>query len=156
MTSDGASGPHNGSVSTPAPPAPSTGFRLRNLGLPAVSLALLGAATAYVGLVDPRESGHYPPCPYLLLTGLPCPGCGGLRCVHALTHLDLPAALGYNALAVALFPLIGVLWLRWAVRTARARPRRGLADPRPLRALLVVVVLFWIVRDLPFGAALAP
>ncbi|WP_235618966.1 DUF2752 domain-containing protein [Embleya scabrispora] len=140
----------------PARPAPSTGFRLRNLALPATSLAVLAAATTYVGLVDPRESGHYPSCPYLVITGLPCPGCGGLRCVHALTHLDLPAALGYNALAVALFPLIGWLWLRWAVRTGRGEPRRTLADPRWLRALLAVVLVFWIVRDLPFGAALAP
>ncbi|MET7301929.1 DUF2752 domain-containing protein [Embleya sp. NPDC005575] len=143
-------------MTTPARPASGTGFRLRNLGLPAASLALLAAATAYVGLVDPRESGHYPPCPYLVVTGLPCPGCGGLRCVHALTHLDLSAALGYNALAVVLFPLIGLLWLRWAVRTARGEPRRGLADPRALWGLLAVVVLFWIVRDLPLGAPLAP
>ncbi|MGC0414892.1 DUF2752 domain-containing protein [Embleya sp. AB8] len=133
-----------------------TRIRVRDLGLPALSLAGLAAATAYVGLVDPRASGHYPPCPYLVITGLPCPGCGGLRCVHALTHLDFAAAVGYNALAVALFPLIGVLWLGWAVRTARGEPRRRLADPRWFRALLVVVVVFWVVRDLPFGAALAP
>nr|WP_237535666.1 DUF2752 domain-containing protein [Streptomyces sp. SID3343] len=124
--------------------------------MPAATLALVTAATTYVGLVDPRESGHYPPCPYLWLTGLACPGCGGLRCVHALTRLDVPAALGYNALAVLMFPVIGWLWLRWTLRTARGEPRRSLSDPRWLWGLLVVVLLFWVVRDLPFGAALAP
>ncbi|MYW02743.1 DUF2752 domain-containing protein [Streptomyces sp. SID3343] len=144
-------------MTTPsAHPTPTPGFRLRNLGLPAATLALVTAATTYVGLVDPRESGHYPPCPYLWLTGLACPGCGGLRCVHALTRLDVPAALGYNALAVLMFPVIGWLWLRWTLRTARGEPRRSLSDPRWLWGLLVVVLLFWVVRDLPFGAALAP
>jgi hypothetical protein len=76
--------------------------------------------------------------------------------VHALTHLDLSAALGYNALAVVLFPVLGWLWLRWSVRRARGEPRRGLADPRWLWALLGLCLVFWVVRDLPFGAALAP
>jgi hypothetical protein len=140
----------------PAPGPPPFGFRLRNLGLPAATLALVVAATTYVALVDPRESGHYPPCPYLWLTGLACPGCGGLRCVHALTRLDVSAALGYNALAVLMFPVIGGLWLRWTLRSARGEPRRSLSDPRWLWGLLVVVLVFWVVRDLPFGAALAP
>jgi uncharacterized protein DUF2752 len=135
---------------------PAPRFRLRRLGPPAATLALVAAASTYVALVDPRESGHYPPCPYLWVTGLACPGCGGLRCVHALTHLDLPAALGYNALAVAMFPVIGWLWLRWTMRVARGEPRRSLSDPRLLWALLAVVLLFWVVRDLPFGAVLAP
>ena len=61
-----------------AVPATSTG------GLPAVrapvgAAGLALAATAYVGLVDPNESGHYPTCPFLALTGRFCPGCGSLR-----------------------------------------------------------------------------
>lgn len=153
----GAEQPHNVPVTTPegrfARPARS---RPRALAAPAAALAAIVAATAVVAFVDPGEPGHYPTCPWLALTDLACPGCGGLRCVHALTRLDLPAALGYNALAVAMFPVIGWLWLRWTVRAARGAPRRGLANPRWLWGLLALVLAFWLVRDLPFGSALAP
>lgn len=149
--------PDNDPVTTPdarfaAPPR----SRPRALAGPAAALAAITAATVFVALVDPGEPGHYPPCPWLSLTELACPGCGGLRCVHALTRLDLSAALGYNAFAVAMFPVIGWLWLRWTVRAARGVPRRSLANPRWLWALLAFVLVFWLVRDLPFGSALAP
>ncbi|MDI2126240.1 DUF2752 domain-containing protein [Yinghuangia seranimata] len=128
----------------------------RRLIAPVGSLLLAGAATVYIGTVDPNRPGHYPTCPFLWLTGRFCPGCGGLRCVNALAHGDLPAAVGFNVLAVALAPLVITIWLRWAVRSARGTVRRTAADPRLLRALLVVIGVFWVVRNLPFGAALAP
>ena len=40
----------------------------------------LGAVTL-LHLHDPHSSGAYGFCPFLLVTGLPCPGCGGLRAV---------------------------------------------------------------------------
>jgi hypothetical protein len=77
--------------------------------------ALLGAA--YLGVVDPNEPGHYPLCPTQALLGVDCPGCGGLRCVHALTRGDLVGALDHNALAVlVLLPLAVISWALWVRR----------------------------------------
>jgi hypothetical protein len=120
--------------------------------------AAFGAAavTVYVGLVDPNRPGHYPVCPFLKVTGLYCPGCGGLRCVHALAHGDLPAAFGFNALAVLMVPLIVVIWLRWTIRAVRGTVRTTVADPRLIRALVAVILLFAVLRNLPFADALAP
>jgi hypothetical protein len=130
--------------------------RARDLRGPGAAAAAVLAATAYVGLVDPNAAGHYPTCPFLALTGHYCPGCGSLRAVHALAHGDLRSAVGLNALTVAGAVLLGWLWLRWARRSWRGEPRTSVAPVWLLYLGLAVVVLFWVVRNLPVGAALAP
>ncbi|RJS46992.1 DUF2752 domain-containing protein [Nocardioides cavernaquae] len=123
------------------------------LGLAGVCLA--GAAALH--LRDPHESGSWGFCPFLVVTGHPCPGCGGLRAVNDLTNLDVVSAASSNLLFVASLPLLAFLWVRWAAGAWTGSP------PRPLRhgtalvvAGLAAVLLFWLVRSLPFGAWLAP
>jgi len=128
------------------------------LAAPLGCAAVAGAAFAYVAAVDPNRPGHYPACPVLTVTGLYCPGCGGLRSAHALAHGDLPAALGANALAAVLAVLFAAGWLHWTWRAARARP---FTLPVRLRvrhawAAGVLVAAFTVVRNTPLGAALAP
>lgn len=140
-----------------ARPGPS---RLRRIAAP---LAVGGAtllATAYVGLVDPNEAGHYPLCPTKYLTGLDCPGCGGLRAVHSLAHGDVSGALDHNALAVlVLLPLAALLWIRWLVRAWRGTPPQTEPSwwqrPAALWTLLAVTVLFTVARNLSGVPALA-
>jgi len=73
-------------------------------------------ATAYLGgIAGVAEFAHarhlpLPPCWFREFTGLPCPTCGGTRCLLALGHLDLTAALRWNPL-VALASVALVLWL---------------------------------------------
>ena len=142
-----------------APPsAPRTDGRLLRLAAPLAALAGTAAAFAYVGTVDPNQPGHYPVCPLLHYTGLYCPGCGGLRAAHAVAHGDLVTALGANALAVLFFAALGCAGAGWLVRAVRGRPPR-LPMPAgrwPWWALGVLLTVFTIGRNLPFGAALAP
>ncbi len=86
-----------------------------------------------------------------------CPGCGGLRGLHALAHGDLGTALGANALAVAGYAAFAALWALWVARALRT----GGGMPVDLRArhwwlVGAVVLAFTVVRNLPFGRALAP
>ena len=124
---------------------------------PAAAFAVVAAATAYVAAVDPNHPGHYPVCPFLRITGWWCPACGGLRCVHALSRGELPTALHDNALAVAACLAAVALWLRWTWRTAR-----GLRTPPPrvgartAAGLVVLVLAFTVLRNLPLGSVLAP
>jgi Protein of unknown function (DUF2752) len=134
---------------------PGTG-RVGSLRAPFGAAAAAIAATAYVGLVDPNESGHYPTCPFLALTGEFCPGCGSLRAVHALTHGDLRAAVGLNVLTVVATVAMAVLWGRWVVRSWRGQPRTTVAPAWTLYLLAGVVLVFWVVRNLAVGQALAP
>ncbi|HET9381727.1 MAG TPA: DUF2752 domain-containing protein [Streptomyces sp.] len=129
---------------------------LRRLALPAAALAAAAAAFAYVGTVDPNEPGHYPACPLLRLTGVYCPGCGGLRSAHAVVHGDLAAALQDNALAVAGYLLCALLWTVWVVRAARGRPFRVDLTPVQAWGAGTFLLIFTVVRNLPFGGPLHP
>ncbi|MEU7554534.1 DUF2752 domain-containing protein [Streptomyces sp. NPDC044571] len=150
--------PSQSPFAVPAPPGPpGAASRARRLAAPVLTVAVATLAFAYVGAVDPNEPGHYPVCPLFRLTGILCPGCGGLRSAHAFAHGDLGTALGANALAVAGYFVFAGYMALWLVRAGR-----GVPGPRfVLRgayawALGALVVVFVIVRNLPFGSALAP
>ena len=44
-------------------------------------------------------------CPFLIVTGLPCAGCGMTRAGIAMMQLDFYQAIRYNAFSVILIPL---------------------------------------------------
>lgn len=135
--------------------------RLRRRLHPATAPLALGALGAVgavvVHLVDPNEPGFYPTCPWLALTGTYCPGCGTTRALHALTHLDVLAAAQMNILLLAVLPFLAFAYLRWVYRSFRPsdRPPARL-HPFWVWALPGVILVFWLVRNLPFGAFLAP
>ncbi|WP_351228496.1 DUF2752 domain-containing protein [Streptomyces sp. NPDC002133] len=136
--------------------APRPAPLLRRLASPVGTMAAVAAAFAYVGTVDPNEPGHYPVCPLLRLTGVLCPGCGGLRSAHAFITGDLGAALGANAVATVGYGVFAVVWLVWLVRATRAQPLRIAVRPVWWWGLGGIVLVFTVVRNLPFGAFLAP
>ena len=124
---------------------------------PAV-VGMAGAgALVVLHLRDPHESGSYGFCPFLAVTGHPCPGCGGLRAVNELTHGDMVSALSSNLLAVGLLALLAVAWAAWVVRRARGSDDRMLViRDRTLVLVLVVVLAFGVLRNTPWSAWLAP
>ncbi len=131
--------------------------RLRSVLAPLGVAAVTGAAFAYVGAVDPNRPGHYPTCPFFFATGLYCPGCGTLRAMHAIGNADVVSALGLNPLAVASIPFLLFWWGRWMIRSWQGRPpRTTLAHPAYLWGFLALVIVFWVVRNMPFGRFLAP
>ncbi len=140
----------------PAAPAPQPSAP-RRLGRPLGALVALAAPTVYVASVDPNVPGHYPSCPFLRATGWWCPGCGGLRCVHALGHGDLYSAVHDNAVVVALAVVVVVFWLRWG-RAALSGGRAPVVAIGGRRAVLLglLLVLFTALRNLPIGVGLAP
>jgi hypothetical protein len=52
-------------------------------------------------------------CPFKMATGLPCPGCGGLRAFELLTQGDFIGALWTNPLSVLLvaFFAVSAVWI---------------------------------------------
>jgi hypothetical protein len=129
---------------------------IRAIASPLGTLALAAGTVTFIALVDPNEQGHYPTCPFLVLTGLQCPGCGSLRALHALAHGHVAEAVSLNVFTVAMLPVLVFFWTRWTVAAARGRPARTRAgDPRPIWALFALVMAFWLLRNLPVGAPLA-
>ncbi|MFF2196310.1 DUF2752 domain-containing protein [Streptomyces sp. NPDC058157] len=131
--------------------------RARRLAAPALTLAGAVAAFAYVGAVDPNQPGHYPVCPLFRLTGVLCPGCGGLRSAHAFARGDLVTALGDNALAVAGYLVFAGFVGLWLVRALRGGPvPRIVLRPAWWWGIGALALVFTVVRNLPIGSALAP
>jgi len=132
--------------------------RSRRLQGPTLLAGGVLGASLLLHLRDPHQGGSYAYCPWLLLTGTYCPGCGGLRAVNDLTNGDLAAAASSNLLFVASLPVLVLWWAstvrdRWQGRVRQVAARRhGMLAV----AFLVVALVFAIVRNLPFGAWLAP
>ena len=125
-----------------------------------LSTGLAGAVAATaLHLRDPHVSGSWGHCPFLALTGLPCPGCGGLRAVNDLTNGNLAGALASNAMAVVLVASVGVLWCAWLVRTLRGKDGPVLSA-RWATVLSVsfgvAFLVFGLYRMTPWGAWLRP
>ena len=135
-----------------SPPA----ARLRGPAL--VGTAGAGLAAALIAR-DPHTSGSWPTCPFLALTGVPCPGCGGLRAVHDLMAGDLAGALSSNAWAVLTAVLVTGTYVVWVVsrvggvRQGRSRVVRGAtAATAWVSTRATVLVAAWAVGLVAFGA----
>lgn len=116
----------------------------------AVVALFVTAGLALLFLFDPARHAFYPVCLFKRMTGYDCPGCGGLRALHHLLRGDLWQAFRLNPLVVVGLPLLGV----WAIRTWLNPPgkRRSGKTSALFWAwlLLAVVVLFGVLRNLPF------
>lgn len=130
--------------------------RQRMLG-PAVTIGGLALLTVALHARDPHDSGSWGFCPSAAL-GVYCPGCGGLRAVNDLTNGEVGAAASSNVLFVALLPLLVFLLGRWAYERWTGRVRQP--NTRLVRTFLVslgvAAVVFTVLRNLAFGAWLAP
>ena len=125
------------------------------------SLAVLGLLGAVVlHLFDPTEEGNfYPKCPFLLLTGLQCPGCGTTRALALLTHGDVLGAISMNLLFAIMLPVLAFLYVRWIADTLRPASKPKPFRPPPptwtLALMVVGIIAFWIGRNLPWFSFLA-
>lgn len=116
---------------------------------------MLAIALVAGGLVIVYHAGRtppawYPPCPLHATTGILCPGCGSARVLHDLAHGDVIAAWGRNILIVVAAPFLA----GWALVSLWRALRHNLPPLQaPLgaaRVVMIVVLVFWIARNLPW------
>lgn len=103
-----------------------------------------------VVLLVPWMDWIVPQCWFHEITGLWCPGCGAAGALKALVQLDIATAWQANPLVVIVVPFV-IYGLIWEITTAW-----GLPSPPEIRvrtgwlwALLIVLVLFWVLRNVP-------
>lgn len=151
-----------GAAPQPAHPSRATAPATRSTGgwrgarLPAAVAGAAAAAVGYIASVDPNQAGHYPTCPFLFITGWYCPGCGSLRAIHDLAHLDVAGALARNPLVLVALPYVVLTWTLWLHRSVTGRPRRWLAPAWVLWSLLGALLAYWILRNVPGWTWLSP
>jgi hypothetical protein len=112
--------------------------------------AIVLAGLLVLLLFDPARHALYPMCVFKKVTGYDCPGCGGLRAMHHLLRGDIVGAFQLNAMAMVALPLT----LAWLVfywrRRGQRQPLTGRKALWIVWAIALVLVLFGIVRNLPF------
>jgi hypothetical protein len=114
---------------------------------------IAGAAGLQAGLVGLGLPGWQ--CPFLHVTGLPCPGCGLSRAMVTLLHGDWRTSLELHAFA-PLF-VVALLLVAWATILPQQQRawfigRLELVERRTgiTAILLVSLMLYWLIRLLVF------
>ena len=107
-----------------------------------------------VGMVyyfnNPAESWFFLKCSVNYVTGLSCPGCGSQRAIHELLHLNFKQAFAYNPLLIAAIPYtaLGIAFNTETLKTRYPKTRKFFYGQRALYVVLVVVILFFILRNI--------
>lgn len=104
-----------------------------------------------------RVTGIGIPCVFERVTGVYCPGCGISRMFAAMLRLDFKAAIGANVFVFCLLPFAGAVAIFKAIRYIRSGVT---SDPLWLNVIYVIAliasIVFWILRNIPEFAYLAP
>ncbi len=138
----------------PAAAMPDAGWtrsapRRRPWAVPAVIGAGVAAATAYTSALDPSTDHAFPLCPLKYVSGADCPACGALRAVHSLSRGDVIGAADHNVLFVVALPFLLVGYGLWVAHSLGYRVPQVRLSGRAVTALVAVVVIFGVVRNLP-------
>lgn len=112
------------------------------------TLALVLGAGAVYAVLAARFGGL--PCPFRLVTGLQCPGCGVTTLLLCLLRGDWQGAWAANPFLLATSPLLAViLWRFWWVEARPGRLWQGVAVG------YIAALLAWgIIRNFAFFAAI--
>ena len=117
----------------------------------AIVLLILGiAGLVFIYMVKPGGDNIYPKCPTRYFTGLNCPGCGTLRAVHSLLHLQIKEALKFNLLLVVLSPFLIygiVVYLTDALFSRKLPDIFG--NKVFLWVIIGMIVAFTVLRNIP-------
>lgn len=115
-----------------------------------VSLAALALAGSAYALRETGGKGWMPSCLFRKFTGLDCPGCGMTRGTIALLHGRFMEAFAFNPVGMILLPLamiaLGIEVLGWV--RGKPMPFRIVPGRWGATVIAVVVIVFWIVRNL--------
>ena len=111
----------------------------------------IAAAGVFLFVHEPGKSALFPGCPFRILTGFTCPGCGTTRGLHQLLHGNISAAFQLNPLLILALPLLLYALLSYTIPVMRGQPiRRNSLPAKYIWALFGIVLFFWVFRNTPF------
>lgn len=119
---------------------------MNNKILIACALVLVAVAAVVLYVFDPSEYVLMPKCPFKMLTGLDCPGCGFQRAMHALLHGHVAEAIRFNVFLVVAVPyLLALLVANFLCTEHRKAKLLAVLESRTAIWTYVVLYAAWMV-----------
>ena len=100
---------------------------------------------------NPTVSNFFPKCPFYIMTGLFCPGCGSQRAIHDMMHLNIFEAINHNALMFFKFTFGIGLYLY-----SKKKFSDLIYHPKSPLIIFGIIFLFGVLRNLNKFHFLAP
>ena len=122
--------------------------------MPIIFLAGVGALILFISQNEPvANKQYYPQCGFKKWSGYDCPGCGGLRATHALSHGRVVQAFRFHPGFVLSLPLVAyliVIWIReWRRIGEMPVPLAHPECNRPLSWIAIIFLTFGVIRNIP-------
>lgn len=127
--------------------------RSRQLMFTAAAWLTLFAGASFLFFFNPASPSNqfFPKCPFRLITGMQCPGCGSTRAFYQLMHLHPIAAFKLNPLMILTLPFIVYGFLGYTKSAITGDPHRRVFIPSIyLWGWLALMIFFWIFRNTPW------
>ena len=104
------------------------------------------------------EDGVGLPCPFYLITGWYCSGCGTTRALRSILHLNFYKAFRYNSLFTILFPFLAFYFISvFLSLTIYGKDKISPKIPVSVPILVIgIAFVFGILRNIPLFSFLAP
>lgn len=120
------------------------------IGIGVVLSLLIIAALFLFYVLDPESHQIFPKCPFLMFTGLECPGCGSQRAIHHLLHLNIADAFRYNAFMVLAIPYVslGVYMEYFGGKVRQPKLQKIFFGRWSALVVLFLILAYWILRNL--------
>ncbi|MDR0982568.1 MAG: DUF2752 domain-containing protein [Culturomica sp.] len=125
-------------------------FTKRNIIYGCIAVLVIAIIAVVYFSYDPAQNSYFPKCPFYVLTGYKCPGCGSQRAIHALLNGNVISAFTENMLLVLAIPyiLLGVVLDIKKFHGLRIqRLRKTLYGQKAILAVLIIIIGFWILRN---------
>lgn len=111
-------------------------------------LAFLGMLALYV-FWNPTDTNVFPKCPFYMATGIYCPGCGSQRAAHQILNGNIIEGIRHNYMIALLAIVLLYQGFLYVLNEHLGKNMINLLHKSKVtNGILVLVVLFWILRNI--------
>ena len=100
--------------------------------------------------LNPTQYWFMPKCPFKMITGLSCPGCGIQRAIHALLHGEFTEAISYNYFLAYSGPYALTFVVVWLMpdNNTRERIKKVIENKYIVDFYIVSFSIWFVVRNI--------
>lgn len=109
-----------------------------------LTILLVGGVVLYN--LNPTQYWFMPKCPFKMITGLSCPGCGIQRAIHAMIHGDFTGAIRYNYFLTYSGPYATLFLIEWMMPQNKTHEKlRNVIENKYVVNFYIISFSIWLV-----------